>query len=126
MTTVLIIVGILAVLGGLLYYFMMGGMKGIKEMPINGVDISRIGDGTYQGEFHKGRWNYKVEVAVKKGKIVGIKNLGTQFEELVKLNDGLAASVIEKQKVDLDTYTSATIDSKAFLKAVENALTNAE
>ncbi|OHD54810.1 MAG: hypothetical protein A2Y33_02245 [Spirochaetes bacterium GWF1_51_8] len=126
MTTVLIIVGILLVLGGLMYLFMMGGMKGIKEMPINSVDLSKVADGIYKGEFHKGRWHYTVEVEVAKGKIAAIKNLGNQFEELAKLNEGVADNVIAQQKVDLDTYSAATIDSKAFLKAVENALTQSK
>ncbi|OHD54811.1 MAG: hypothetical protein A2Y33_02250 [Spirochaetes bacterium GWF1_51_8] len=123
MKVVLIILGVLAVL------FVIGviagtrGMKEIKEMKINNPDVSKLPDGVYKGEFHHARWNYIVEVKVQGGKIAGITNLTGEMGMKPVMSEPLVQSVIAQQNVNLDTYSGATIDSKAFLKAVENALT---
>lgn len=44
---------------------------------------------------------------------------------LKKATDELIGRILDKQQVAVDAYTGATVTSKAFLKAVENALTNA-
>ena len=122
MKVVLIVLGIIAGLVGLGFIAMTWGMKAIKDMPINDVDISKLKDGVYKGEFNKGRWNYIVEVTVKGGKITGITNVKVQYPELEKFSQDMTKTIIEQQKVNIDALSAATIDSKAFLKAVENAL----
>jgi uncharacterized protein with FMN-binding domain len=39
---------------------------------------------------------------------------------------GVARNVIDEQSLQVDAVTGATITSKAFLKAIENALTGQE
>ncbi|NPV02900.1 MAG: FMN-binding protein [Brevinematales bacterium] len=123
MNVVLIVLGIIAGLVGLGFIALTWGMKTIKDMPINDVDLSKLKDGVYKGEFNKGRWNYIVEVTVKGGRVTGITNVKAQYEELEKFSQDMTKTIIEQQKVNIDALSAATIDSKAFLKAVENALT---
>jgi uncharacterized protein with FMN-binding domain len=123
MNVVLIILGIIAGFVGLMFFFLMWGMGPIKKMKINNVDISKIKDGAYKGEFKKARWNYIVEVTVKGGKITGITNVKMQYPELEKFSQDMTATIISEQRVNIDALSAATVDSKAFLKAVENALT---
>jgi uncharacterized protein with FMN-binding domain len=122
MRVVLIVLGIIAGLVGLVFLGLMWGMGPIKKMTINDVDILKLKDGAYKGEFNKGRWNYIVEVTVKGGKITGITNVKVQYPELEKFSQDMTKTIIEQQKVNIDALSAATIDSKAFLKAVENAL----
>ncbi|NPV02901.1 MAG: FMN-binding protein [Brevinematales bacterium] len=123
MTVILIIIGGLAALGGIGVYFGTKGMKEIKEMSIGTPDVSKLSNGVYHGEFHHARWNYSLEVKVQGGKIAGITYVPTDMGMKAEMSDKIIQSILDKQNLQLDTYSGATIDSKAFLKAVENALT---
>jgi uncharacterized protein with FMN-binding domain len=124
MKIALVIVGAIIVLTLLSFVFGTMGMRDIKKMVISEVDLSKVPDGVYKGTFHKTRWNYDVEVNVKDHKIISIKNIkklpGTSQQKLV---DEAAKAMLAKQSVKIDVVSGATIDTKAFQKAVENALT---
>ena len=122
MQTFLIIIGIVGAVFGIGAFAGTRGMKEIKDMKINNPDTSKLADGVYQGEFHHARWNYVVEVKIQDGKIAGISNLSGGVAMKSAQSDFLIQAVIGKQKVNLDTFSGATIDSKSFLKAVENAI----
>lgn len=113
LTIIVIIVG-----GGL--FAMTRGLTEGKNVEINNVDISKLADGTYSGQYSKGRWNSEVEVTVKDNKIEGIKLLSDPL--IPDVSKELSKEIIEKQKVKVDVVSGATVSSKAYLKSVENAL----
>jgi uncharacterized protein with FMN-binding domain len=94
-------------------------------MAINDIDLSKSADGVYAGNFHKVRWNFEVEVTIKDHKITVIKPVGKVEPRCNKIVDGATEAIISKQSVKIDAVSGATIDTKAFCKAVENALTSA-
>jgi len=118
----LIILGSIVVFGVIMFFVGSMGISDIKKMVINEVDLSKIADGVYKGTFHKVRWTYEVEVTVKNHKIASIKNINKLPDPAVKLTDGAIRSIIDKQSVRIDVVSGATINTKAFQKAVENAL----
>ncbi len=96
--------------------------KKIREMEINGVDLSRIEDGEYVGSFTHYDFIYKLQVEVKDQRIANIRVLS--FKNGKHRDKALAVipRVLEKQSLGVDVVTGATKTSKILLKAMESAL----
>ncbi len=112
---IIIIVFVIIVGGG--YFAASRGLPEIQELVINEVSPGEVVDGVYTGEFNQYRWSYRVDVTVQDGKIVDI-----QFDNGGTLEQELVDRIIANQTLDVDINTGATVNSKAFLKAVETAL----
>jgi uncharacterized protein with FMN-binding domain len=123
-----IIIGIFIVFGvisGSMMIYLLNGMSRTKSLVIADVPLDRIADGTYRGQFDEGRWANALDVKVENGKIAQIT-----IVQDVKFNNPaqeqqLFDRVIEQQKVNVDVVSGATATSKALLKSIENALTQA-
>jgi uncharacterized protein with FMN-binding domain len=122
MKTALIILGIVAVLAVPLLWLMFYGMADIKAMVIRDVDLTRLADGTYRGSYHKGRWTYDVEVEVRDHRITSAKNLNVRMDAVKDWNDEAEAAILERQSINIDVVSGATVNTKAFEKAIEVAL----
>jgi uncharacterized protein with FMN-binding domain len=99
------------------------GMQKTRTLTIQGVDMSQVQDGTYTGTYQGFRFTNIVEVLVEDHQIVSIDVIKTQREEL---SETLKNEVITAQSPVIDMVSGATLDQNAFLKAVENALTQAK
>lgn len=119
-TTIALVFIALAVFGVL---FMINGMDNIKNMTIDNVNISAQPDGVYTGAIKGSRWANTVEVTVASGKISDIKVIKDQVFHLPNVTTGIIKSVEDKQSLQVDIVSGATVSSKAYLKAIENALT---
>lgn len=123
--------GIIAVLviGGIIAYSKLEKEHNeARNIPLNEVDFSRLKDGTYIGEYEGGMYKWRenqVRVTVSSGKVTKIELLESKLKVTPELNK-LYDRVIQNQSLQVDAITGATLDSKAFLKAVENALKNAQ
>jgi uncharacterized protein with FMN-binding domain len=120
----IIVIIIVVIITVPMLYFMFYGLGSVKKLIINEVDLSKINDGTYKGSFHKNRWNYDLEITVKNHKITSVKNTNKKMEMFKELNDKFYSELLEKQRIPFDTVSGATVHTKAFLKAAENALTS--
>ncbi len=115
------IVIIFVVLAGVM---LLVGTKDLSTMAktiINPVEITELKDGTYEGYYQFSRWEAKVQVTVKDGVITQVKSLKEVFPNV---SDELNEKIVKEQKNDVDAVSGATVTSKAYLKAVENALQN--
>ena len=117
----IIIAGILAARGIKGFLDLKNYRKQIDDIVISNVDLSKIDDGTYTGEYEVVWVGAEVKVTVKDNKIEGI--------ELVKHKNGkgesaeiITSKVVEAQSLEVDAVTGATSSSKVILKAIENAL----
>ncbi len=95
------------------------------NVELNDVDLAQIEDGSYEGEFDCYRFTNKVAVTVQNHQIIDIKVMKTQNGR-ESINQELIGQVIEAQSPALDAISGATADKNAFLKAVENALIEAQ
>jgi len=87
------------------------------------VDLEKIEDGVYQGEFTGGRWKNKLEVTVKNHKITDIKLLqASDMSGIKDIGEKVFKKVEEEQSLQIDTVSGATVHTKAVLKSIENAL----
>lgn len=123
MKIALIVVGALVVLGLIGFAGASYGLSDIQKMVIEDVDLSTVPDGVYTGRFQKARWTHEVKVTVKDHRITAIENTNRLPDEARR---GIVEKAIEamlaKQSVDIDVVSGATVNTKAFQKAVENAL----
>ncbi|MEG2329910.1 FMN-binding protein [Anaerorhabdus sp.] len=95
--------------------------QSIKEIHINNVDLSKIEDGTYLGEYSNSPVKARVEVNVVNHKITEI-NLLEHVYALGEKGEVVLQEIIAKQTLEVDMKTGATVSSMTIVKAIENAL----
>ena len=88
---------------------------------------SKIADGTYTGKA-KGVGDIEVTLTIKDGVIVDCKAVGDNESQGIgsEVIDTFPNLVVEKNSVEIDAKTGATITSKAFVEAARQALKEAE
>jgi len=118
---ILIVVGSVVVLMlGLIGWAYMDVVK-YNDLVIKDVDLQKIADGVYEGSFKGGRFSNSLEVTVKDHTITDIKQLkssGSQDDLCQKIY----AKVMEKQSLQIDAVSGASVTTLTTLKAIENAL----
>ena len=101
-----------------------------RNLPLDAVDFSILKDGTYHGVYQGGMYTWRAnecDVTVENGRVTAIQlaisqdpgGKNTQHQELYD-------RVIQAQSLQVDTISSATLTSKAYLKSIENALIQAQ
>lgn len=119
---VLLVLGIVVVGISIMMFVLMNGMDKAQALELNQINLSQIEEGKYVGSFETTRWTNTVEVTVKEHRITDIKLVDDVMITLEGLSDRLFKNVIDHQTLDVDIETGSTITSKAYLKAIENAL----
>lgn len=126
LSSVAIVIAVFIIVTVVFYFIMVRPMfkeiSQIQKMEIVTVDLNEVMDGVYPGDFSYGKFTYEVEVTVKNHKIEGIKVIKNRNSKYAKMAEGVLARIIEKQTLQVDAISGATTTSKAFMKAVENAL----
>jgi len=112
----------LVVIGGAGMMYMTRGLKETQNLAIKNVDVSKLADGVYVGEFTGSRWANTVEVTVKNRQIVSATVAKDQRFAMSNVSAALISRVLQKQTPNVDVVTGATVSSKGYLKAIENAL----
>lgn len=113
-------IGFLAFVAVIMVYAFLGKQE-THALDIKPVDLSQIADGDYKGVYNCYRWSNTVLVTIRDHKIIDIKSLKhpTGRDSIVR---DLTAKIVTTQNTDVDSVSGATVDSKAFLMAVQNSL----
>ena len=106
---------------GLIY--ITRGLDAGAKVEVGAVDPSAMSDGTYEGAYSAGRWSNKIAVTIKDGKITDIKLVKDVVFSQPGMSDKLFGRVIDAQNTTVDAVSGATVTGKAYLKSIENALT---
>ncbi len=114
---------IIALVIGCGVFYITRGLKTDADLVIGSADLSALGDRVYKGAYDSGRFSNEVNVTVKDHKIIDIELVKDVTFSKPEVYETLFNRVMEKQDVTVDTVSGATVTSKAYLKAVENALT---
>lgn len=122
MIIILSIVGVIVLTIGGCVLYMTNGLETGKNLVINSVNLAQVNDGVYTGTYNGGRWTNEVAVTVSNKKISQIDVVKTVSFETPDVTHTVINNVIEKQDTKVDTVSGATITSKAYLKSIENAL----
>ena len=95
----------------------------LTNMKIEDIDVSKISDGKYKGEFEMFPVSAEVDVTIKAhqiSKIDLIKHVNGKGAAAEKIPD----AVVKAGSLQVDVVSGATFSSKVILKAIENALKN--
>jgi len=114
--------GVVIVLLAGLALWITSGLAGGAAVAIEGISVSNLPDGSYTGVYEFKRWSNTLAVQVENNRIV---HIAVEKDMLVPIpgNAGeVFRRVIEKQDTKVDAVAGATVSSKAYLKAIENAL----
>lgn len=84
-----------------------------------------LSDGTYLGSCDNGLVQVQVEVTLKNHSIVDICIVRHQ-NGMGRAAEAIVDHVMERQSVEVDAVTGATMSSQTILKAIENALSGGE
>ena len=117
-----VLVGLAVLVGGVIAFGFIGRRAG-ETLPIGNVDFSTLPDGEYTGQYKGGRWSNRVRVTVKAGRVTGIDVVRDILFRQPEVTRRTLEAIIETQSLEVDAVSGATITAKAYLKAVENALT---
>lgn len=94
----------------------------VAEIEVENIEISSLEDGNYEGEYEEGPVQANVTVQVKDHMLFDIvinehrNGLGSKAESIV-------TDIIQKQSLEVDVISGATLSSYVIRKAVEIALT---
>ncbi len=111
-----------AVILVIFFIFASAGLKKVGKLNIGKIDLSKLDDGVYKGEFKGYRWSNQIEVAVKNHQITEIKIIKDVVFGSGDISKKIFDQIIQKQSLQIDTVSNATVTNKAYLKAIENAL----
>ena len=101
------------------------GRKAGERLQVGKVDFSKLRDGVYEGQHKGGRWSNQVRVTVASGKVTEIDIVRDVWFRRPELTEQVISDVIESQSLEVDIVSGATITTRAYLKAMENALAEA-
>lgn len=119
---ILILFVVIIVMGAGGMFYITRGLDAGSKVEISSVDPSSLSNGTYEGSYSAGRWSNEVAVTIKEGKITDIKVVKDVGFVQKGLSDEIFNRVIKAQNTTVDAVSGATVTSKAYLKAIENAL----
>lgn len=124
-TIAIVIIAFLGMGGAIGWSYLSKEHNEAKSLPLNGVDFSKLNDGTYLGAYEGGMYKWRgneVRVIVSSGKVTNIELLKNKENQPPEFTNKLFNRVIEAQSLQVDTISGATLTSKAYLQRVENAL----
>ncbi|WP_241423425.1 FMN-binding protein [Candidatus Contubernalis alkaliaceticus] len=128
---VVLVITLVAVLG-FVTFLAVETWRENRSLSVGAVDFNNLNDGTYIGEYGGYAGNLrlrakKLQVTINSGKITAIQLLEEDHPSEVSegnMNE-LINSIITLQSLDVDTISGATVTSKTYLSAVEDALLKA-
>lgn len=116
-----ILIAFVLVIVGLLTFVMLGKDTTLNQQ-IGDINLEGVADGTYAGSYSGFRWSNTVEVTVKDHQITDIKVVKPQMFARETTYTEITDRVKKQQNLKVDAVAEASVDTKAFLKAVENAV----
>jgi uncharacterized protein with FMN-binding domain len=114
--TLIVVAVVVLLFAGLVF----GGMRYVRNMTVGAVDLTQVADGTYRGDFSRGRFKFSVDVVVANHRIESITSVDAKSE--TEVTRKISEAIVSQQTVKVDVVSGATLTTKAYSKAVENAL----
>lgn len=116
-----VLLAVMLLLGAFSVFLFTGKEKALQTQ-LEGVHLQSVEDGRYTGSYRDFRWSNTVDVTVSDHRITDITVTKSQVFAARESIQELTSRVLSEQTTEVDVISGATADSKAFLKAVENAL----
>ncbi len=137
LVVILSIVGVIGLVmaGGIV--FTAPGRAELQNISIGAVDFGQLRDGVYTGEYRGSKDTFRnaaVQVTIESGAVTQIKvteGMLANEKQMTEIRGGLSINnlfdeVTEAKSLKVDIISGATLTCNAHLKALENALKQAE
>jgi len=133
----LVIIGVIVIGAGAVMLALEPGRREAMNVTIGEIDFDHLQDGVYTGEY-KGMKDHlrdvKVQITISSGKLAEVNVIGGAManeKQTTEIKNGLSIhdvfnQVVQSESMQVDVISGATITSKVHLKALENALEQAE
>lgn len=126
----LVILAVLAIGLGIGWAFLSKEHREAANLPLNAINFDKLTDGKYHGAYAGGMYKWRVnecDVTIINGKVSDIQLVSSSDPAKENMDyEELYARVIKAQSLHVDTISSATLTSKAYLQCIENALIPAQ
>jgi uncharacterized protein with FMN-binding domain len=126
----LLVVAVSGTAGGAGWSRLSREHKEAKSLPLNAANFNKLNDGVYHGAYAGGMYKWRAnecDVTVSSGRVTDIQLVVSQDPGGKNTqHEALFDRVIQAQTLQVDTISGATLTSKAYLQAVENALVQAQ
>ena len=123
--TILLCISVFIIAIIVLVIVVTDGLTEGMMVSVEGVDLSSIPDGSYIGSYEFKRWSNSVIVHVSDNRITVIEVIENVFGAAVTDAFGeIVNRVIDAQDTTVDAVSGATVTSRAYLKAIEDALSH--
>ena len=101
--------------------------RAMRDVTLEGIDhLVGIADGSYTGAFEQGRFSNELTVHVANGRITGIDIIdNVTLAGITGAAEEVFARVISAQDTLIDAVSGATMTTRAYLMAIEDALSSA-
>lgn len=109
--------------GGIM--FLASGLEDGEAITVMDVETDSLSDGEFVGTYENKRWDNKVKIQIESGTITDVEIIDTVMFEKPEVTEVLISQVLDKQSLEIDGVTGATVTVNAYLKAIENALMKA-
>ncbi len=110
---------------GFMTFILLGKDKAL-HLSTGASPLPKVEDGIYTGSYQGFRWSNTVEVTVKNHEIISIRTIKPQVFAKQETIKEMTVRILATQSTDVDVISGATADSKAYLKAIENAFEKSE
>jgi uncharacterized protein with FMN-binding domain len=118
----LIVGGVVFAVLLVMFFRVTDGLSDGAGLALHGIDLSNVPDGSYTGAYEFKRWSNTLVVHVRGHRITGIDvSQDVLGASITNCADETFSRVIDAQDTKVDAVTGATVTSKAYLKAIENA-----
>ena len=119
----LISLGIVIVILVVGFLLITNGLSEGANIILRGIDLSATPDGSYTGVYEFKRWSNTLVVHVKDHRITSIVIEGdVTAAGITNCSGEIFRRVIDTQDTRVDAVSGATVTSKAYLKAIEDAI----
>jgi len=133
----LILLGLIAISAAGVLILDAPSRQEVSALNIGQIDFSKLADGTYHGKFIGSKGHLRdvtVQATLKNGTLAKVTVLSGAVDSKgnplllngIQSIDDLFDHVIVSQTLQVDAISGATLTSKAHLKALENALEQAQ
>jgi uncharacterized protein with FMN-binding domain len=111
--------------------------KELANLNFSAIDFNSLQDGTYIGEYQGRKFHYRdteIKIVVAKGAVTDVKVVKGAIDKdgkplALKEDQNIYRvidSALQAKSLDVDVISGATVTSKAHLKAMEEALLQAQ
>ena len=117
-----IIGAVILVILAVFFYNITNGLSEGAKVPLSGIDLSAVPNGSYTGAYEFKRWSNTVVVQIQDHRITAVNIVkDVPGARITNCSDEIFRRVIKAQNTTVDAVSGATVTSKAYLKAIENA-----